>query len=85
MKPWFTGRPGGGAHRQQQYHPLMQRQGVQDDSTNDGVIMVSLTDNFMHYRCLFLPIVMSISSIQSGHKGPNMYHDDGELLANCSL
>ena len=72
-EPRFTGRPGGVAHRQQQYRPPMQRQGSssmegvasmeQDDSTNDGVIMVSLADNFMHYRCLFLPIAMSISSI----------------------
>ena len=44
----FTGRPGSGAQRQQQYRPQMPRQnsmeGVasmeQDDNSNDGVIMV---------------------------------------------
>lgn len=45
----FTGRPGSGAQRQQQYRPQMSRQSSMEgvasmeqdnDSSNDGVIMV---------------------------------------------
>ena len=74
-EPRFTGRPRGGAHQQQQYHPPMQRQSntcmegvasVEQDDSTINLVIVAIVSCEVSYHMQVSPI-LDLKSVCNGN------------------